>query len=145
LRGSGRFVMSSFGDGEYLMSATALWTAVHYHIPCLIIVANNNSFYNDELHQERMARARGRLIDNKWIGQRMADPDIDLAMMARSQGAVGIGPVHENSKLKAALAEAVASVKQGNVVVVDVRVEPGYDPTTTKAMMANAAPVSDRG
>lgn len=145
LRDSGRFVMSSFGDGEYLMSATALWTAVHYHVPCLIIVANNNSFYNDELHQERMARARGRLIDNKWIGQRMADPDVDLAMMARSQGAVGIGPVRENSKLKAALTEAVASVKQGHVVVVDVRVEPGYDPTTTKAMMANAAPVSDRG
>jgi len=138
-------VMSAFGDGEYLMSATALWTAVHYRVPCLIIVANNNSFYNDELHQERMARQRGRLIDNKWIGQRVADPDVDLAMMARSQGAVGIGPVHQNSKLKAALAEAVASVKQGQVVVVDVRVEPGYDPTTTKAMMQHAVPVSDRG
>ena len=145
LRGSGRFVMSCFGDGEYLMSATALWTGVHYRVPCLIIVANNNSFYNDELHQERMARQRGRLVDNKWIGQRMSDPDVDLAMMARSQGAVGIGPIHENSKLGAALAEAVAAVRQGQVAVVDVRVEPGYDPNTTSAMMQHATPTRDRG
>ena len=135
LRGSGRLVMSCFGDGEYLMSATALWTAVHYRVPCLIIVANNNSFYNDELHQERMARQRGRAIDNKWIGQRMSDPDVDLAMMARSQGALGIGPVRDRSKLDHALAEAVDGVRQGHVVVVDVRVEPGYDASTTSAMV----------
>jgi thiamine pyrophosphate-dependent acetolactate synthase large subunit-like protein len=145
LRDSDRFVMSCFGDGEFLMSATALWTAVHYRIPCLIVVANNNSFYNDELHQERMARQRGRLVDNKWIGQRMSDPDIDLAMMARSQGAIGIGPVRENSKLAAVLLEAVDHVRQGQVTVVDVRVEPGYDPSTTKAMLQQAAPVKDRG
>jgi thiamine pyrophosphate-dependent acetolactate synthase large subunit-like protein len=145
LRGSGRFVMSCFGDGEYIMSATALWTAVHYRVPCLIIVANNNSFYNDELHQERMARQRGRLVENKWIGQRMSDPDVDLAMMARSQGALGIGPVRENSKLGAALAEAVEAVRQGHVVVVDVRVEPGYDPNTTSTMLQPATSVRDRG
>ncbi len=144
LRGTNRFVMSAFGDGEYLMSATALWTGVHYRIPCLIIVANNRSFYNDELHQERMARQRGRLIDNKWIGQRMSDPDIDLAMMARSQGAVGIGPVRENSKLRAALAEAVASVRQGHVAVVDVVVEPGYDPNTTRTMLGQQSMIADR-
>ena len=59
------------------MGVTALWTAVHYELPCLMIVANNRSFYNDELHQERVATERGRPVENKWIGQRIDEPDID--------------------------------------------------------------------
>ena len=86
-------VVGIMGDGDYLMGVTALWTATHYKLPCLILVANNRSFYNDELHQERVARERGRPVENKWIGQRIDEPDIDLAAMARAQGAVGIGPV----------------------------------------------------
>ena len=42
------------------MGVTAIWTAVHYKIPVLFVIANNRSFYNDELHQERMARMRSR-------------------------------------------------------------------------------------
>jgi thiamine pyrophosphate-dependent acetolactate synthase large subunit-like protein len=139
LRGSDRMVMSAFGDGEFLMGATALWTGVHYRLPLLIVVANNRSYWNDEVHQERTARQRGRLIENKWIGQRMSDPDIDLAMMARSQGAVGIGPVQEHSRLQGALAEAVDSVGKGQLTVIEVIVEAGYDPHTTRTMMGTAA------
>src|SRR4030088_430526 len=80
------------GDGDFLMGCTALWTAVHYRIPLLIVVANNRSFYNDEVHQERVAVMRNRPVDNKWIGQRIGDPDIDIGMVARGQGAKGFGP-----------------------------------------------------
>jgi thiamine pyrophosphate-dependent acetolactate synthase large subunit-like protein len=127
LRGSERIVVGIMGDGDYLMGVTALWTATHYKLPCLILVANNRSFYNDELHQERVARERGRPVENKWIGQRIDEPDIDLAAMARAQGAVGIGPVKDISQLKTALSEAIAAVRKGEVCVVDVRVMPGYD------------------
>jgi thiamine pyrophosphate-dependent acetolactate synthase large subunit-like protein len=127
LKGSGRMVAGIMGDGDYLMGVTALWTATHYKVPCLMIVANNRSFYNDEMHQERVARERGRPVENKWIGQRIDEPDIDLAAMARAQGATGIGPVKEISQLKSSLQEAIAHVKQGSVCVVDVRVVPGYD------------------
>ena len=75
------------------MGVTAVWTAVHYKIPLLFVIANNRSFYNDELHQERVARMRDRPVENKWIGQRMADPEIDIAAMGRAQGAVGFGPI----------------------------------------------------
>jgi acetolactate synthase-1/2/3 large subunit len=92
----------------------------------LIIVANNQSFYNDELHQERMARMRNRPVENKWIGQRMADPELDLATIARGQGAVGLGPVKDATELKAVFAEALRELEAGKVVVVDVRVLPGY-------------------
>ena len=50
----------------------------------LLIVANNRSFYNDEVHQERVARMRSRPVENKWIGQRISDPDVDLAAIGRA-------------------------------------------------------------
>ena len=124
LRGTGRLVAAILGDGDFLMGSTALWTATHYRLPCLIIVANNRSFYNDEMHQERVAQERGRPVENKWIGQRIADPDVDLAMLAGAQGAIGIGPVTEVGELLPALMEGVKKVAGGAVCVVDVRVTP---------------------
>jgi thiamine pyrophosphate-dependent acetolactate synthase large subunit-like protein len=126
LKGSGRLPVGICGDGDFLMSVTSLWTAVHYRIPLLIVVANNRSFYNDEVHQERMALLRNRPVDNKWIGQKMLDPEIDMAALARAQGAHGFGPVERHDELATALTQAVAAVEDGEVAVVDVRIEPGY-------------------
>jgi thiamine pyrophosphate-dependent acetolactate synthase large subunit-like protein len=134
LKGSGRLPIAVCGDGDFLMGVTAVWTAVHYKIPLLFVLANNRSFYNDELHQERMARARNRPVENKWIGQRMSDPDVDLAAMGRAQGAVGFGPIANSADLAAALKAAIAAVDAGQVAVVDVRVEPGYTAGMTAAM-----------
>jgi thiamine pyrophosphate-dependent acetolactate synthase large subunit-like protein len=128
LRGSGRLPVGVLGDGDFLMGVTALWTAVHYRIPLLVVVANNRSFFNDEVHQERMARARKRPVENRWIGQRMSDPEIDIAGLARAQGCVGFGPVADMRELARALRDAIAAVERGAVAVVDVRVEPGYTP-----------------
>ena len=134
LKGTGRIAVGICGDGDFLMGATALWTAAHYRIPLLIVVANNRSFYNDEVHQERVARMRNRPVENKWIGQRMSDPDIDIAALARAQGAAGYGPVEDVAKLGSTFAEAIAAVEQGRVAVVDVRVAPGYTPAMTAAV-----------
>ena len=126
LRGSGRLPVAVLGDGDTLMGITALWTAVHYRIPVLIVVANNNSFFNDELHQDRMARQRERPVANRWIGQRIADPEPDIATLARGQGATGFGPVRDPAELVRTLRQAVETVEAGGVALVDVRVEPGY-------------------
>ena len=134
LRGPGRLPIAICGDGDFLMGATALWTAVHYRIPVLFVIANNQSFFNDEVHQERMARMRDRPVENKWIGMRMADPEIDLAGIARAQGATGIGPVKSMDQLEAAFREAIAAVDAGGVAVVDVRVITGYTPAMASAL-----------
>ncbi len=105
LKGTGRIPIGICGDGDFLMGATAIWTAAHYRIPLLIVVANNRSFYNDEVHQERVARMRNRPVENKWIGQRISDPDIDLAALARAQGALGFGPIEDVSQLAVHLRE----------------------------------------
>ncbi|MGN6459644.1 MAG: thiamine pyrophosphate-dependent enzyme, partial [Pseudolabrys sp.] len=134
LRGTGRMPVAVCGDGDFLMGVTALWTAVHYGIPLLVVVANNRSFFNDELHQERVARMRDRPVENRWIGQRIDDPAIDIAGMARAQGAQGFGPVERADDLAEVFAKALATVDNGGLAVVDVRVEPGYSPATTAVM-----------
>jgi thiamine pyrophosphate-dependent acetolactate synthase large subunit-like protein len=134
LKGSGRLPIAVCGDGDFLMGVTAIWTAVHYRIPLLFVVANNRSFYNDEVHQERVALMRNRPVENKWIGQRMNDPEIDLAQMARAQGARGFGPITRAADLPQVFAEAIAAVESGEVAVVDVRVEPGYGARISAAM-----------
>jgi thiamine pyrophosphate-dependent acetolactate synthase large subunit-like protein len=134
LKGSGRLPVAVCGDGDFLMGVTALWTAAHYRIPLLMVVANNRSFFNDELHQERVARIRGRPVENRWVGQRIADPDIDLAAMARAQGTQAFGPVTAIADLAATFERAIAAVEAGSVAVVDVRVEPGYSAAMTAVM-----------
>ena len=134
LKGTGRMPIALMGDGDFLMGNTAVWTAAHYGIPCLMVVCNNRSFYNDERHQGRMAEARGRPVENRWIGQRIADPDIDIAGMARMQGAAGIGPVDDPAKLQGAIEEAIATVQSGKPCVVDARVLPGYDNRSMKVV-----------
>jgi thiamine pyrophosphate-dependent acetolactate synthase large subunit-like protein len=135
LKGSGRLTIAVCGDGDFMMSNSALWTAVHYGIPLLIVIANNRSFFNDELHQERVARIRSRPVENRWIGQRISEPDIDFAALARSQGAQGFGPVRRTEDLVATFEQAIAAVERGAVAVVDVRVEPGYSAVVTAAML----------
>jgi thiamine pyrophosphate-dependent acetolactate synthase large subunit-like protein len=127
LKGTGRIPIGILGDGDFMMGVSAIWTAAHYHIPCLIIVANNRSYFNDEVHQERVANERLRPVENKWVGQRIDDPDIDLAMIARAQGALGLGPVKDAKELNAVIQEGIQGVKAGKVCVIDVRVLPGYD------------------
>jgi thiamine pyrophosphate-dependent acetolactate synthase large subunit-like protein len=138
LGGSGILPVAVCGDGDFLMGATSLWTAAHYRISLLLIVANNRSFYNDEVHQERVARMRSRPVENKWIGQRIADPDVDLAAIGRAQGAMGWGPIERLADLAPALEAALQAVIAGNVAVVDVRVQPGYTPSMTAALTATA-------
>ena len=100
---------------------------MHYKIPLLFVIANNRSFFNDELHQERVARMRNRPVENRWIGQRIGIPDIDIAAMARAQGATGIGPVSRPEDVAPALAKGIETVRNGGVCVIDARVLPGYD------------------
>ena len=136
LKGTGRLPIAICGDGDFLMGVTAVWTAAHYRIPMLFVIANNSSFYNDEVHQERVARMRSRPIENKWIGQRISDPDPDLAGLGRAQGARGFGPVKNIADLPKVYAEAIAAVEAGETVVIDVHIEPGYAPHMAAAMLS---------
>jgi hypothetical protein len=78
---------------------------------------------------------RERPVENKWIGQRIADPDVDLAAIGRAQGAQAWGPIEQLNHLAAALEQAVGAVLAGSVAVVDVRVQAGYTPAMSAALV----------
>jgi thiamine pyrophosphate-dependent acetolactate synthase large subunit-like protein len=126
LEGSGRLAVAVLGDGDFLMGGTAVWTAAHYRLPLLIVVANNSSFHNDVVHAERMASQRRRPASNTWIGQAISDPDPDLPAFARSLGFHAAGQVRDRSALPAALAAAVAATRSGKCAFVDVRIRPDH-------------------
>jgi len=126
LRRTDRVPVAVLGDGDLLMGGMALWTAARHRIPLLVIVANNRTFHNDEAHQEAVARTRRRPPENKWIGQRLDDPAVDLAGLARSQGWDAGEPVGDVADLRAALSEGMRAVEAGRCFLVDVHTQPGY-------------------
>jgi acetolactate synthase I/II/III large subunit len=119
-KGSGRFCVDLQPDGCLLFTVSSLWTAVHHKIPLLIVVCSNRSYYNDEEHQERVAEVRGRPVENKTIGIRIEEPEVDFGAMARTYGCWGAGPITEPKDLIKTLREAVRVVKEGKPALVDV-------------------------
>ena len=119
-----RYAVSMLGDGDFCMGATAIWSAARHRIPLLVLINNNRSYFNDELHQENVAKTRGREVKNRWIGLRMEDPVPNIAKLAEAQGAVGIGPVTSAADAKAAIARGVDVLKKGGVCVIDFHVDP---------------------
>ena len=123
-KGSGRLCVSILGDGDFMMTSNALWTAAKYEIPLLVVVLNNHSYYNDEEHQERMARWRNRPVERKGIGIRIEDPIPDIPAIARALSVEAFGSITEPDQLAAALDKAIEIVDSGKPVVVDVVTQP---------------------
>lgn len=120
------FSLAVLGDGDTSMSINALWTAAKYEIPTLIVIANNRSYFNDELHQEGVAKIRNRNPKNRWVGQQVDNPAPDLATLAEGQGVKGIGPITDPNALAAAIAEGVAEVRAGRPCLIDVHIDPEF-------------------
>jgi thiamine pyrophosphate-dependent acetolactate synthase large subunit-like protein len=126
LKGTDRLTIGVIGDGDYLMGVNALWTAAHFEIPVMIVVADNRSYFNDEMHQERVAQMRSRPAQNRWIGQRIDDPRVDLVAMARAQNFESEDPVSTSEALAKALKRGAEIVAKGGRYFIDSVVQPGY-------------------
>jgi thiamine pyrophosphate-dependent acetolactate synthase large subunit-like protein len=127
LRGSGRLPVAVFGDGDYLMGVSALWTAARHRIPMLIVIANNTGYYIDEQHQVTTSLARDRATDTASIGQRISDPEVDILGMAKAQGFDGAGPIERRGDLTQAIVAGIAAVEAGHCYLIDVRIRPDYE------------------
>ncbi len=126
LKDSDRLTIGVLGDGDYLMGVNALWTASRMEIPLMIVVADNRSYFNDEMHQERVAQMRDRPPENRWIGQRIDDPRVDLVAMARAQGFDSEAPVTTSEALAKALKKGADIVTKGGRYFIDSVIKPGY-------------------
>jgi thiamine pyrophosphate-dependent acetolactate synthase large subunit-like protein len=125
--GTDLHTVAILGDGDFAMGGHAIWTAARHRIPLLVLINNNRSYFNDELHQETVARRRNRPVGNRWIGQRLSEPEVDIAGLCNSYGGVGIGPVRSVSELEAAIKKGVEALNAGKVCVIDCHVNPGEE------------------
>ena len=126
LKDSDRIAVSILGDGDTMQGSSALWTAAHYDIPVMIIISNNRSNFNDEIHQETVAKERGRPVENRWIGMRITEPDVDIAAYAQALGVASAGPIKTIGELVPAIEKGLKVVEGGKPYVLDVHVKPGY-------------------
>jgi hypothetical protein len=86
----------------------------------LIVVANNRSFGNTMGHSERVAKERNRPVENKWIGNIIDEPPVDLSAMARAQGFEAEGPIEKSADLAPAFARAFEAIEKDRCYLIDV-------------------------
>jgi len=123
--GSGKLCVDIQADGDLLMTASSLWTAAHHKIPLLIVMHNNQSFYNSEEHGIQIAKFRRRPVENAGIGTHVDDPSVNFAKMAESFGVHAEGPIEGPADLRPALRRAFKVVKEKKLpALVDVVAEP---------------------
>ncbi|HVB04775.1 MAG TPA: thiamine pyrophosphate-dependent enzyme [Acidimicrobiales bacterium] len=123
-RDRGQFAVGIVGDGDLLMANTALWTAVHSKIPALFVVNDNRSFYNDETHQQRVARSRKRPVENAGVGIAIDEPPVDFVALARAYGCFAEETVTHPGDLAPALDAGVKAVLAGGVAVIQAITAP---------------------
>jgi thiamine pyrophosphate-dependent acetolactate synthase large subunit-like protein len=125
LKGTGKLAVSIQSDGDMLMTSSSLWTAAKHRIPFLMVMHNNQSYYNSEEHGVEVAKFRNRPVENAGIGTHVDDPAVDFAKMAQSFGVNAEGPVRNPADLRPALERGLKFVKEKQLpYLVDVIAEP---------------------
>jgi acetolactate synthase I/II/III large subunit len=124
----GRPVVCFAGDGDFLMSAQELATAVQYDLPILVLVVNNGMYGTIRMHQER--RFPGRVS-----GTDLVNPD--FAALARSFGAHG-DTVLRTEDFPAALEQSLGA---GRPALLELRIDPeAITPRTTLSEIRATSP-----
>jgi len=116
----GRLAVAIGGDGDFMFSPGVMWAAAHNHIPILYIIHNNKAYFNEIMALQRIANRRNRGITRTGIGNDLTEPGINYSKLAKSMGVAGFGPVTDPNELAPILKQAIAIVKKGEPVLVDV-------------------------
>ncbi|MBK9252488.1 MAG: thiamine pyrophosphate-binding protein [Proteobacteria bacterium] len=123
-RGRNRIVINIQTDGDFNYAPGMIWSAVHHRLPMLTVMHNNRAWHQELMFLQYMAGVRGRGTDRAHIGTTLRDPYIDYAKLAQGYGMASEGPIDDPSRLSAALARGVASVKRGEPYLIDVLTQP---------------------
>jgi acetolactate synthase I/II/III large subunit len=125
LKDTGKLAVNIQSDGDLLMTSSSLWTAAKHRIPLLIVMHNNQSYYNSEEHGIEVAKFRNRPVENAGIGTHVDDPAVDFAKLAQSFGVNGEGAIQRPADLRPALERGLKFVKEKKLpYLVDVVAEP---------------------
>jgi len=97
-----RRVAAVIGDGSAMYCVQALWSAAHYKLPVIFVIANNGGY---RILKQRLKAFHG---NDTPIGMDFRDPPIDVAGLARAYG-VTAHRVETADQFDAALKTALAT------------------------------------
>ncbi len=126
-----RTALAFTGDGDFLMTAQELATAVMYQAAPLILVFNNGMYGTIRMHQERGYPGR-------VSGTQLANPNFDV--LAQSFGAFG-AVVDSSAQFAPTLTEALAFIRSKRLpALIELRLDPDViSPSTTLTAIRSAA------
>jgi acetolactate synthase I/II/III large subunit len=120
----GRLTINIQPDGDLNYAPGVLWTATHHQIPLLTIMHNNRAYHQERMYVQMMGNRLDRGIDRSDIGTALKDPNIDYAMMAKTYGMYGEGPIGDPKDLAPAIRRGIERVKRGEPALIDVVTQP---------------------
>ncbi len=123
-RATGLTTIAFQTDGDFMYVNSSLWTMAHHHIPVMVVMHNNRAYHAEHMNVQTMSNRRQRAVTNTGLGTTLVDPAINYAMLARSMGVEGIGPITDPSAVRPALERGLALVKRGEPVLIDVVTQP---------------------
>ncbi|MNF85338.1 Acetolactate synthase isozyme 2 large subunit [compost metagenome] len=111
-------------DGDFLYTPSGLWTLSAYNVPLLIIVMNNQLYFNSTQHAVRVAGARNRNIDNAHIATSFFENPVDFVRLAESFNVKAYPVVKKTTDIATTVADAVAYIRQhGKPAVVELLIQ----------------------
>jgi benzoylformate decarboxylase len=112
-----RPVVALVGDGAAIYGIQGLWTAAHYHIPVVFLIANNAQY--------KILKVAGAVMQlpqaaqGKYLGMDLVEPEVDFVGLARSFGVEALRVTEPE-----ALSEAVRdSLHRTEPILLDVTIE----------------------
>jgi acetolactate synthase I/II/III large subunit len=119
-RGTGKVCVSIQNDGDLLYTPGSLWTAAHHDIPLLVVMFNNQSYYQDVGHQTAITSLRQRPLEHVGVGVNLDRPATNFGMLAQSFNLYGEGPILAPEEIRPALARGLKVVKEeGRLALID--------------------------
>lgn len=111
---TGETVVSIDGDGDFLYTPSALWTAANQKVPVLFVVLNNGAYGVDIHHQLAIAKARGRSTEYPEKGLELDSPPVRFSELAKSFGVFSEAAVDDPGDLNRAFATALTHIDDGH-------------------------------
>ncbi|WDF75164.1 thiamine pyrophosphate-binding protein [Novosphingobium sp. KACC 22771] len=116
-KAEGRLPIVFGGDGDFMMTPGALWTAAFHQIPLLYIIHNNGGYHQEKMKVQLQANERDRGVTTASTGCVL--PGLDYAVIARGMGVAG-QRVTDPADLRGAIKRALDVVSRGEPALIDV-------------------------
>ena len=116
LANNNKTIVAIIGDGSSMYAIQSIWTAAHYNLPIIYVIANNQSY---RIIKERL---EGFHNNTNFVGMDFNKPKIDFVKLGNSMGVESM-QVSEPTELKSLFKKAF---KYKKPYLIEVMVDKGY-------------------